>query len=126
MPDCNTTVIIQGKKRFGMVEVVQTEPDLKSLVTAFGELKTKADKKLYTLVNSVKDLAMHIIETSPNIPAEAGIAIKNIENSSFLINFISSNMNADVAEKQKLLENADLKNRAEMVFEHLSQELQLL
>src|SRR3546814_5829366 len=77
MPDGNTTVIIQGKKRFEMGEVVQTEPYLKARVTAFGELKTKADKKFDALVNSVKDLAMQIIETSPNIPTEAGIAIKN-------------------------------------------------
>lgn len=126
MPDGNTTVIIQGKKRFEMGEVVQTEPYLKARVTAFGEKKAKTDKEFKAMVNSVKDLAMQIIETSPNIPTEAGIAIKNIENSSFLINFISSNMNADVAEKQKLLEIADLKKRAELVFKHLSQELQML
>ncbi|TCS87834.1 ATP-dependent Lon protease [Anseongella ginsenosidimutans] len=126
MPDGNTTVIIQGKKRFEMGEVVQTEPYLKARVSAFGETKIRTDKEFSALVNSVKDLAMQIIETSPNIPTEAGIAIKNIENSSFLINFISSNMNADVAEKQKLLEIADLKKRAELVFKHLSQELQML
>lgn len=126
MPDGNTTVIIQGKKRFEMGEVVQTEPYLKARVSAYGEIKTKTSKEFSALVNSVKDLAMQIIETSPNIPTEAGIAIKNIENSSFLINFISSNMNADVAEKQKLLEIADLKKRAELVFKHLSQELQML
>lgn len=126
MPDGNTTVIIQGKKRFEMGEVVQDEPYLKARVQAYGEEKPKADKEFSALVNSVKDLAMQIIETSPNIPTEAGIAIRNIENSSFLINFISSNMNADVAEKQKLLEIVDLKKRAELVFQHLSQELQML
>ncbi|HYH55965.1 MAG TPA: LON peptidase substrate-binding domain-containing protein, partial [Anseongella sp.] len=126
MPDGNTTVIIQGKKRFEMGEIVQVDPYLKARVTAFGEVKQKADKEFNALVNSVKDLAMQIIETSPNIPTEAGIAIKNIENASFLVNFISSNMNADVAEKQKLLEIADLKKRAELVFKHLSQELQML
>src|SRR5690606_19189599 len=97
MPDGNTTVIIQGKKRFEMGEIVQDEPYLKARVTPFGEIKPKLDKEFSALVNSVKDLAMQIIETSPNIPTEAGIAIKNIENPSFLVNFISSNMNADVA-----------------------------
>src|SRR3546814_18211772 len=106
MPDGNTTVIIQGKKRFEMGEVVQTEPYLKARVTAFGELKTKADKKFDALVNSVKDLAMQIIETSPNIHTEAGIDIRNIENSSFLIIFISSTMHEDLAECHKLMEIA--------------------
>src|SRR5690606_8315346 len=126
MSECISTDIIKGKKSFEMSEVVQYEPNLKARVQAYGEEKPKADKEFSALVNSVKDLAMQIIETSPNIPTEAGIAIRNIENSSFLIHFISSNTNADVAEKQKLLEIVDLKKRAELVCQHLSQELQML
>src|SRR3546814_11135116 len=107
-------------------DLVQTEPYLKARVTAFGELKTKADKKFDALVNSVKDLAMQIIETSPNIPTEAGIAIKTIENSSFLSNFISSNMNAAVADKQKLLEITALTKRPAQEFDTLSNEQKIL
>jgi ATP-dependent Lon protease len=71
-------------------------------------------------------MAMNIIQLSPNIPSEAGIAIRNIESTSFLINFISSNMNADMEAKQKMLETADLRERAKMVLEHLTTEIQML
>ncbi len=72
------------------------------------------------MISSIKDMAMNIIQLSPNIPSEAGIAIRNIESTSFLINFISSNMNADMIAKQHLLEEANLRNRANLVLEHLS------
>lgn len=126
MPDGNTTVIIQGKKRFKIEEILQWDPYMKAVISEFDDIRPKLDKKFTALVNSVKDLALQIIQNSPNIPSEAAIAVKNIENASFLVNFISSNMNADVASKQKLLEVTNLKKRAEMVFEQLSQELQML
>src|SRR6201994_4866804 len=78
------------------------------------------------MISSVKDMAMNIIQLSPNIPSEAGIAIRNIESTSFLINFIASNMNADVAAKQRLLEVANLRERANLVLEHLTLDLQML
>jgi ATP-dependent Lon protease len=78
------------------------------------------------MVSSVKDMAMNIIQLSPNIPSEAGIAIRNIESTSFLINFISSNMNADMAAKQVLLQTASLRDRINMVLEHLTLDLQML
>lgn len=127
MPDGSTTVIIQGKKRFELVEPVAEEPYLKARVKEFPEIKPqKGKKKFQALVDSLKDLALHIIKLSPNIPTEASFAIKNIESHSFLINFISSNMNAEVEDKQKLLEIADLRKRAELVLEYLSRELQML
>ncbi|MFN4811616.1 MAG: endopeptidase La [Bacteroidota bacterium] len=127
MPDGNTTVIIQGKKRFEMKEVVQQEPYLKATIVPFEETRpSKTEKEFLALVASLKDLALQIIQKSPNIPSEAAFAIKNIESPSFLINFISSNMNAPVAEKQKMLEVADLKDRATFVLQHLSKELQML
>lgn len=127
MPDGNTTVIIQGKRRFELVEVVQTEPYLKASTKNFDELRPhKDDKEFLALVSSLKDMALQIIKQSPNIPSEAGFAIRNIESPSFLINFISSNMNAPVAEKQRMLEVADLKQRATTVLSNLTKELQML
>ena len=127
MPDGSTTVIIQGKKRFEMTEVLTTEPYIKARVREFTEIRpAKNIKKFEALVGSLKDLALRIIKVSPNIPSEASFAIENIESPSFLINFISSNMNAAVKDKQKLLETADLRKRAEMVLEYLTKELQML
>lgn len=127
MPDGSTTVIIQGKKRFELVEPIATDPYLRARVREFPELKPETGlKKFRALVDSLKDLAIQIIEKSPNIPSEATFAIKNIESYSFLVNFISSNMNREVEVKQALLETADLRKRAEMVLESLTKELQLL
>lgn len=126
MPDGNTTVIIQGKKRFTLKEQIQTEPYLKASVETFKEIKAKEDKEFKAMVSSIKDMAMNIIQLSPNIPTEASIAIKNIESTSFLINFISSNMNAPMSVKQHMLEVADLHERARMVLEHLTVDLQML
>ncbi|QEM05365.1 endopeptidase La [Mucilaginibacter sp. P19] len=126
MPDGNTTVIIQGKKRFYLKEEVQSEPYIKATVEPFHEIKIKEDKEFKAMVSSIKDMAMNIIQLSPNIPSEAGIAIRNIESTSFLINFISSNMNADMTAKQHLLEIANLRERANLVLEHLTLDLQML
>lgn len=125
MPDGNTTVIIQGKQRFRLQEEIQNDPYIKASILKFEEVRPKPDKEFKALMASIKEMAMQIIQLSPNIPSEAGIAIKNIESSSFLINFISSNMNADVAVKQQMLEVANLPERAKMVLEHLTQELQM-
>jgi ATP-dependent Lon protease len=126
MPDGNTTVIIQGKKRFILRDEVQSEPYIKATIDSFKEVKPKEDKEFKAMISSIKDMAMNIIQLSPNIPSEAGIAIKNIESSSFLINFISSNMNADMTAKQNLLEIANLRERTNLVLEHLTLDLQML
>ena len=126
MPDGNTTVIIQGKQRFQLVQEMQTEPFIKAVVAKFTETKHKNDKEFKSLVAAIKEMSSQIIQLSPNIPSEAGIALKNIESTSFLINFISSNMNAEMADKQKMLEMGNLRKRADMVMELLTQELQML
>jgi ATP-dependent Lon protease len=127
MPDGNTTIIIQGKKRFRLKELLQTEPYIKATVEAITDIVPKKNEKEFdALVSSLKDLALQIIQHSPNIPSDSAFAIRNIESKSFLINFISSNMNLDVVKKQQLLEIADLKERATRVLEHLTKELQML
>jgi ATP-dependent Lon protease len=127
LPDGNTTVIIQGKKRFELKEIRQTNPYMKALINPISENKpAKDDREFDALVSSLKDLALQIVKQSPHIPSEAGFALKNIESPSFLINFISSNMNAPVEEKQKMLEVVDLKERATLVLANLTKELQML
>ncbi len=127
LPDGNTTVIIQGKRRFEIREVKRTDPYIRAAITAFSEIMPlKDDQEFIALTSSLKDLALQIIKLSPLIPSEAGFALRNIESPSFLVNFISSNMNASVAEKQQILEVADLKERATKVLENLTKELQIL
>jgi len=127
MPDGNTTVIIQGKRRFKIDEVKVTEPYLKASIIPLSDKKhSLLEKEFVALIDSLRDLSLQIITQSPNIPTEASFAIKNIESPSFLINFISSNMNADVERKQQLLEMIEMKERATMVLEYLTRELQML
>ena len=127
MPDGNTTAIIQGKRRFELKELTQSEPYLKAKIAEFKEDKPVAgDKQFEALVGSLKDLAQQIIKNSPHIPSEASFALKNIESPSFLINFISSNANISLTEKQKLLEVPNLQERATLLLQHLTKELQML
>jgi ATP-dependent Lon protease len=126
MPDGNTTVIIQGKRKFHLKELIQENPYIKAKVENFEESAYDKNKEFAALVASLKELAIQIIQISPNIPSEAAFAIKNIESPSFLINFISSNMNAELVDKQKMLEQLNLVVRGEMVLEHLTKELQML
>jgi ATP-dependent Lon protease len=127
MPDGSTTAVIQGKKRFEMIEMVKTDPYFTAKIKEFNEQRpVKGEKKFEALVSSLKDLATNIIKASPHIPTEASFAIKNIDSPSFLVNFISSNMNAEVAEKQRMLEVADLRERANLLLAHLTKELQML
>lgn len=127
MPDGNTTVIIQGKKRFRLENILTFEPYMTAKVSPLGENKPIVkEREFIALVDSLRDLSLQIIAQSPHIPTEASFAIKNIESPSFLINFISSNMNADVQKKQELLELIDLKKRATNVLEFLTKELQML
>tara|TARA_B100001564_G_scaffold324611_1_gene305519 strand:- start:1655 stop:4075 length:2421 start_codon:yes stop_codon:yes gene_type:complete len=127
MPDGNITAVIQGRKRFFLNEIVSSEPYYRGKISEIKEVKPiESDDEFGALVDSVKDLALKIIEESPNIPTEASIAIKNIKNTTFAINFISSNMNISLSKKQKLLEEVDLKKRAVLCLELLTKELQLL
>ena len=127
MPDGNTTVILQGKKRLQLKELIQEEPYLRAEIVEFPDIKSTTDKKkIKALKASLKDSAEQIVKLSPQIPSEAAFAIKNIESLSFLVNFISSNMNSTVAEKQQLLEMVDLDARCEKVLEYLAKEMQHL
>ncbi|PQJ33002.1 endopeptidase La [Nonlabens arenilitoris] len=113
MPDGNTTVIIQGKKRFQMGEILTEQPYITAKTTDIPEARPLPDHTEFNaIIDSIKELSLEIIKQSPNIPSEASFAIKNIESNSFLVNFVSSNMNLKVSEKQQLLEMNDLKDRA--------------
>ena len=125
MPDGNTTVILQGKKRFEIDSIISEEPYLTATIKEISEKRpSKNDSEFPTIVESVKELAIQIITDSPNIPTEATFAIRNIESQSFLINFVSSNMNLSVDEKQTLLEMNVLKDRALETLKYMNLELQ--
>lgn len=127
MPDGSTTVILQGKKRVKIQGIVETDPYFKAQVQDFPETNRDAQsKEQQALFESIKEVSLKIINVNPEIPNEAAMAIKNINGLSFLTNFISSNMKAGSPEKQVLLEEADLAERAKKVLEHLNKELQLL
>ena len=127
MPDGNTTVIIQGKKRFQVAEVITTEPYLTATVRAVEEARpAKDNEEFLVIVETIKEKSLAIIKDSPNIPSDASFAIKNIESPSFLINFVSSNLNISVAEKQKLLQINDLQERALETLRYMNMELQKL
>lgn len=127
IPDGTITIIIQGKRRFEVEEWVSEDPYFTAKVHAMEETKPDTnEEKFEVLISSVKEMASKIIEQSPEIPSEANLAIKNIESPSFLINFISSNMNADFSLKQLVLEEGNVAERAQIVLKNLSKELQML
>ena len=127
MPDGSSTVIIQGKRRFEITQPTQTEPYMKSKVKLLDEAKAdKGDEELQVMFKTAKELALQIIKDSPNIPSEASFAIGNIESPTFMVNFISSNMNADVDKKQEMLAEMDLKKKVSLALEHLTMEIQML
>lgn len=127
MPDGSTTVIIQGKRRFKVNHVMQVDPYLKASIELYTEQRpAETDEEFKALVAQIKELSLKIIQHSPHIPSEATFALKNIESPSFLINFISSNLQVEMEEKQQILEIKDLKERATLVLRHLHKEMQLL
>lgn len=124
MPDGGTTIIIQGKKRFKLEEITEDDPYFKARVEYLEDKQPVDDDDFKALVGSIKDLAGQIVSLSPNLPSEAAIILKNIENPSFLIHFVSSNLSSDVKQKQNLLEISDLKARAELLMNLMHTELQ--
>ena len=127
MPDGSTTAIIQGKRRFEMTQAIQTDPYFKALVNYIPENTfDKKSKEMAAIFKSIKDQALQIIKDSPNIPSEASFAIGNIDSPTFLVNFIASNMNADVSKKQEILEERDMRRKAYKILEHLNEEAQML
>jgi ATP-dependent Lon protease len=127
MPDGNTTIIIQGKKRFQIKSIVEEQPYLKAEIESVQDiLPEKDDKEFLATIDSIKDLALQIIQENSNIPSEAAFAIKNIQTPSFLINFVASNMNVSVKEKQSILTEVSLHQRALRCLKHMNEEYQKL
>ena len=124
MPDGGTTIIIQGKKRFELLEMKSDDPYFSANIRLFADDELPVADDFNAYISSIKDLASQIIHLSPNLPTEASIILKNIEHPSFLINFVSSNLNSDLVEKQTLLEINDLHKRAEHLIHILNRELQ--
>lgn len=127
MPDGNTTVILQGKKRFETVEFTSEEPFFKAKVNALNEIRPQDDEPGFAaIIDSIKDLALKIIAQNPEIPSEASFAIKNIQSNAFLVNFVSANMNMSVSEKQEILELDNLEQRALFCLKQMNVEYQKL
>jgi ATP-dependent Lon protease len=127
MPDGNTTVIIQGKKRFEIEEIIQDEPYLKARVKEAVDDKVIENKKEFeAIIDSIKEQALEVIKENPMLPSEASFAIKNIHSDAFLVNFIASNMDLSVLQKQVILEKDNLKERALLTLKSLNKELQKL
>lgn len=124
MPDGGTTIIIQGKKRFELLKMDSEDPYFRASIRMLADDELPSHEDFDAIVSSIKDLATQIIQLSPNLPTEASIILKNIENPSFLINFVSSNLNSELAEKQGLLEINDIHQRAEKLIHILQRELQ--
>jgi ATP-dependent Lon protease len=124
MPDGGTTVILQGKRRFKVGAITTDDPYFKAQVILLQEEEAPKDQDFAAYVSNIKDLAAQIIQLSPNIPTEASIILKNIENPSFLIHFISSNLNSELTEKQELLATDHIKSRADLLMQLLQRELQ--
>lgn len=127
MPDGNTTIILQGKKRFQIEKFIESPSYLKATVTELQDVRPeKGDKKFTAVIDSIKDLSLQIIADSPNIPSEASFAINNIKSDSFLVNFVSSNMSMAAIDKQEILESNDLHKRALLCLKHMDVEFQKL
>jgi ATP-dependent Lon protease len=126
MPDGSNTVIIQGKQRFKIKEFTKEDPYIRAKVEYINEEQPSNLEEFNATVANIKELASEIIRLAPNIPSEASIVLKNIESPTFLMHFISSNLNNDLADKQAILQENDLFKRAQMVLTHLNKELQML
>lgn len=124
MPDGGTTIIIQGKSRINIEAITSEDPYFKAKISAMPEEEAPKEADFDAYVATIKDLATEIIQLSPNIPTEASIILRNIENPSFLIHFVSSNMNTEIKEKQRLLEMSSIRERAETLMQLLQKELQ--
>ena len=126
MPDGNTMVVIQGQKRFKIDSIIQEKPYLKAKVADFNDVRATKDKEFNEIISSIRELSLKIIQENPNLPSEASFAIKNIKSDAFLVDFVSSNMNLDVKEKQELLEIENQKERALATLKKMHTELQRL
>jgi ATP-dependent Lon protease len=127
LPDGNTTIIIQGKNRFSIKEVVQEEPYLTARFELLTDVTTNVNgKEAKALSQSLKETAFKILKLNPEIPQEAQVALENIQSMSFLINFLSSNLNVEVADKQKILEKTNIIDRGTLLLQYMSRAVQML
>jgi ATP-dependent Lon protease len=126
MPDGNTTAILQGRRKIEIIDTVKATPYLICNTNPVVDEKPKKNKEGKALLASIREMAGKIIELSPNIPSEANFALKNIESPNFLINFISSNLNISVVEKQTILNTITFDEKASLMLTHLNNELQHL
>lgn len=126
MPDGSTTVIIQGKSKCLIEKITTDNPYFKANTKRIEDSPEPKDTDFEAHISNIKDLASNIIQQSPNLPAEAALILKNIERPSFLIHFVSSNLNTTVQEKQRLLEVSDIKERAVELMQLLQKELQFV
>ncbi|MBL7796825.1 MAG: endopeptidase La [Saprospiraceae bacterium] len=126
MPDGSTTAILQGRKRFILEEMVSEDPYMVGRIATLEYIQPKHKLEFRALISSIRDSAKQIIELSPQIPSEAVVMLKNITNDNFLLNFISSNLNIKIEEKQAILEISHLKEKANRILTYMDAELQLL
>lgn len=126
MPDGNTTLFIMGRMRFSIDILTQVDPFFKAEVKLLDDEFPKNDSEFDAIMSSVRDYSEKILTQSPNLPSEAGIVLRNIEQQSFLLHFIASNINAKLQDKQDLLEENDIKKRGEKLLQLLQSELQLV
>ena len=126
MPDGTTTAILQGRRRFSLEEMTQENPFLSGKIEVIGMVKADNQLEFTATIASIKDLAQQIIKLAPNIPSDAAVMLKTIDNGAFLLNFITSNLGIDVPSKQTILEINDLSKKAEAVLVKMDNELQLL
>jgi ATP-dependent Lon protease len=124
MPDNSITVFIRGRLRFKVNEWLQDDPCFKANVTYLDDVMPAMDDEYNAMISSVKEMAEQIMRKSNNVPPEAAIVLKNIENISFLNHFIASNLNCETKDKQTLLEENDFKLRTENLLRLLQVELQ--
>ncbi len=124
MPDGGITIIIQGKNRFEVDKIVSEDPYFKATIKVLPDDEISSEPDFEAYVSNIKDLATEIIQLSPNIPSEASVILKNIESPSFLIHFVSSNLNTEIKEKQKLLAINNIRERADLLMQLLQKELQ--
>lgn len=124
MPDGGTTIIIQGRSRFRIDNLISDEPYFKAGISVLQDEEAPGDTDFEAYVANIKDLATEIIQLSPNIPSEAAVILRNIESPSFLIHFVSSNLNTDLKDKQRLLVIDDIRERADLLMQLLQKELQ--
>jgi ATP-dependent Lon protease len=126
MPDGGTTIIIQGKSRFLIETITEEDPYFIAKIKKIEEEESPKDEDFNAYVANIKDLAADIVQLSPNIPTEASIILRNIENPAFLIHFVSSNLNTDIKDKQRLLELNQIRQRADLLMQLLQKELQFV